>query len=264
MSTEQQMKIPTSILIDIPLYDGSIDDAVEICLQVCTDPANSRENRCISLTGAHGIVFAQKIPHFKEILQGFYMNLPDGMPGVWASRLKGANKIERCYGPDFFEAMMRASASTPIKHYLCGGKEGVADKLKKVCKSQFGNDNIVGTFSPPFRPVEQFDYRTIAEDINRSGADLVWIGLSTPKQEQFATRLSKYTDVHILATVGAAFDFHIGNVRQAPKIVQQTGFEWLFRMLTEPGRLFRRYLEIVPKFLFYSVREIIRYKWKKS
>lgn len=257
------MNIPTSILIDIPLFDGSIDDAVATCLEICTGEGNARKNRCVSLTGAHGMVYSRKDDDFKRLLQSFFINLPDGMPGVWASRMKGAVKMKRCYGPDFFETFMRASATTPVTHFLCGGKEGVAERLKQNCYEKFGNSNIVGTYCPPFKPVEEFDYHMIAEKINRSGADVVWIGLSTPKQEQFAARLSEYTDVHILATVGAAFDFHIGNVRQAPKMIQKMGLEWLFRLMTEPGRLFRRYVEIVPKFLFYSIKEIITHKSSK-
>lgn len=257
------MRIPTYNLVDIPLFDGTIDDAVTICIQSCAEPAPSNKNFCISLTGAHGIVYARKDPDFRKLLQAFYINLPDGMPGVWASRIKGAKKMERCYGPDFFATFMKASAATPVKHYLCGGKEGVAGRLKQNCEEKFGNKNIVGTHCPPFEPVEDFDYPAIAGDINRSGADIVWVGLSTPKQEQFATRLAEYTDVHFLITVGAAFDFHIDIVRQAPQLVQKMGLEWFFRLLMEPKRLYKRYMEIVPLFLYYCALDLMKTKQQK-
>jgi N-acetylglucosaminyldiphosphoundecaprenol N-acetyl-beta-D-mannosaminyltransferase len=104
------------------------------------------------------------------------------------------------------------------------------------------------------------ELKLLAEDINSKNTDIVWIGLSTPKQEIFAYRLSKYTNVHFLCTVGAAFDFHIGAVRQAPPVLQKMGLEWLFRLIMEPKRLFGRYLVIVPLFLYYGIFDIITYK----
>jgi N-acetylglucosaminyldiphosphoundecaprenol N-acetyl-beta-D-mannosaminyltransferase len=97
----------------------------------------------------------------------------------------------------------------------------------------------------------------LGQQINASGANVVWIGLSTPKQETFAKLLSQYTDVQFLVTVGAAFDFHTGKVRQAPPFLQRIGLEWLFRLIKEPRRLYRRYLEIVPFFLYYNLKEFL-------
>lgn len=182
------------------------------------------------------------------------------MPGVWVGRGKGASDMKRCYGPDLFANLMERSAGKDVQHYLCGGKEGVAEKLKKACADRFGNTNIVGTYSPPFKKVNEYDYEGIADQINRSGADVVWVGISTPKQEKFAKRLSRYTDVHFLITVGAAFDFHIGELRQAPNWMQKVGLEWFFRLIVEPRRLYRRYLEIVPAFLFYGIKDVIKHK----
>lgn len=245
----------TEFITDVPLFNGDIKQAVENCSQHTLNK-NKAENHCISLTGAHGMVYAQKNPEFKELLQSFYTNLPDGMPGVWVGKLKGASGMKRCYGPDFFAEMLKETASEEINHFFCGGKEGVADKLKKACEEKFNNHNIVGTYCPPFLPVDKFNYKEIAEVINQSAADIVWIGISTPKQEQFAQRLSEYTNVYFLITVGAAFDFHIGNVRQAPLWIQNAGLEWFFRLLMEPRRLCKRYMEIVPAFLYYSAVDL--------
>lgn len=248
-------------IVGVPIYNGTIPKAIETCSQLIDE--NTPNNNCISLTGAHGVVTAQKEPQFKELLNSFFLNLPDGMPNVWVSRLKGGRDIKRCYGPDFFKEFMKASANSSITHFLCGGKEGVAVQLEKVCSKKFDNNNIVGTFCPPFLTVGEYDYECIADKINKSGADVVWIGISTPKQEQFASRLSEFTDVHFLITVGAAFDFHIGNVRQAPEWMQKNGLEWFFRLLVEPKRLWRRYLEIVPLFLYYSSLDIVKHTFKK-
>lgn len=249
-------------IVGVPIYNGTIPNAIEMCSQLIHN--DDPQNRCISLTGAHGVVTAQQEPDFKSLLNSFFLNLPDGMPNVWVSRLKGGKDVKRCYGPDFFMEFMKASADSSIAHFLCGGKEGVADKLEKACSEKFENDNIVGTFCPPFLTVEEYDYTSIAKEINESRADIVWVGISTPKQEQFAARLSEHTDVHFLITVGAAFDFHIGNVRQAPDWMQKNGLEWFFRLSVEPKRLWRRYLEIVPLFLYYSGLDLAKHKFKKE
>lgn len=258
-ATDKRYPGNTIAVVDVPLFAGNIDAAVEHLISVVVGP-QARQNLCISSTGAHGIVYAQKDPDFKRLLHSFYLNLPDGMPGVWVGKIKGAHQIRRCYGPDFFAEAMKRTADREISHFLCGGMDGVAERLKISCREKFGNDRVVGTYCPPFKPVEEFDYRSIAEIINESGADIVWIGLSTPKQEQFAARLAPHLDVHFLVTVGAAFDFHIGEVRQAPDRIQKLGLEWLFRLVVEPRRLFKRYAEVVPSFLYYSVLDLIQFK----
>ena len=122
---------------------------------------------------------------------------------------------------------------------------------------KFGNNNVVGTFSPPFRPMTDDEMKILAEDINSKGTDIVWVGLSTPKQEIFANQLAQYAHVHFIITVGAAFDFHTGKVTQAPKILQKMGLEWFFRLCMEPKRLYKRYGVVVPLFIFYNVREFL-------
>lgn len=246
-------------VLGVQMYNSDLDTFVDHVLDVVSR-ANTKKNRCVSATGAHGIIYAKKNASFKETLNSFYTNLPDGMPGVWVGRQKGAGEMRRCYGPDLFADLMQASAATDAKHFLCGGKEGVADQLKKACADKFDNENVVGTYCPPFKSVEEYDYEEIAGQINESGADVVWIGISTPKQEQFAKRLSRYTDTHFLITVGAAFDFHIGELQQAPTWMQKSGLEWFFRLVVEPRRLYRRYFEIVPAFLFYGIKDVVTHK----
>lgn len=218
-----------------------------------------RDSRCISATGAHGLVHAQHDREFAAILSQFHMNLPDGMPGVWVGRyVKNARGMERMRGPDFFRSLITRSASTSVRHYFCGGKEGVANRLRDVCAANFGNLNVVGTYCPPFRALNDDEWQMLADEIMASRADVVWIGISTPKQERFAYELSKRVKVHYIATVGAAFDFHTGSVREAPVVVQKSGLEWLYRMLLDPKRLARRYVEVVPLFLYYNVRDLVQ------
>ncbi len=242
-------------VLGVKLYNKDIPAFLSSHLQ---NNLNANRNNCVSATGAHGIVFAQKNAEFKKILSEFYTNLPDGMPGVWIGRLKGAKEMNRCYGPDFFRAAIIATKNEKINHFFCGGKEGVADELKKACEKNFGNRNIVGTYSPPFREMTDDEMKTLADQINSLNTNIVWIGLSTPKQEVFAYRLSKFTNVNIICTVGAAFDFHTGKVKQSPSWIQQIGMEWFFRLLMEPKRLWKRYFEIVPLFILYNLIELMR------
>ncbi|MBD2701424.1 WecB/TagA/CpsF family glycosyltransferase [Spirosoma sp. BT702] len=242
-------------VLDVTLYDAGLEAAVNGLLWRC-DSSWPRDNKCISATGAHGLVTAFKEPDFKQVLDSFYWNLPDGMPGVWIGKLKGAKRMTRCYGPDVFKQVFEDSANSSIKHFLCGGKEGVADELKAAVGRKFGNHGVVGTYCPPFRDMTDSEFQQLAETINRSGANIVWIGLSTPKQERFARRLAKWTEVNFIVTVGAAFDFHTDRVIQAPGWMQKLSLEWFFRLMTEPKRLYKRYLEVIPLFIFLNLKEV--------
>ena len=242
-------------VLGIPLYDRGLARAVADAAATCTGGAR-RLNRCVSATGAHGLVLAQRDAAFAAVLRACHWNLPDGMPGVWIGRLKGAKAMDRCYGPEFFRRVLTATREQPVRHFLCGGNEGVADELRAVCAHQFGNPGVVGTHCPPFRTLTDAEVQTIAERANALAVDIVWIGISTPKQETLARRLAAYLDAHFIVTVGAAFDFHTGRTRQAPAVVQRMGLEWLFRLCLEPRRLYKRYLQVVPMFIFYNLREL--------
>ncbi len=254
--------MPGSVrVLDIPLYDADIPSAVNL---VASHLWNAeRGNHCISATGAHGLVFARKNPSFRTVLKGFFMNLPDGMPGVWIGRIKGARNMKRCYGPDFFKALLTHTANMEVNHFFCGGNQGVAEDLREKVATRFQNRHVTGVYCPPYLGVDEYDYPSIARMINESKADVVWIGLSTPKQEQFAAHLAGHSTVKFIITVGAAFDFHTDRVDQAPSWIQKAGLEWFYRLVKEPRRLYKRYLEIVPLFLFYNLGELANFAAKK-
>lgn len=261
MNPEDKSKQMVRVL-NIPVYDGALFDAVTTVISSCSK-AGTDHNLCISATGAHGLVYSRRNPDFADVLKAFFLNLPDGVPAVWIGKLKGASKMQRCYGPHFFAEVMSMSAYSEVRHFLCGGKEGVAEELKKVCEVKFENRNCVGTFSPPFRTMDDNEMLSLGQMINKSGADIVWIGLSTPKQEVFARRLSEYTKTKFIVTVGAAFDFHAGRVKEAPQLMQRYGLEWLFRLLKEPRRLFKRYIQIVPLFIIYGTVDVLTFYMRK-
>jgi N-acetylglucosaminyldiphosphoundecaprenol N-acetyl-beta-D-mannosaminyltransferase len=203
-------------------------------------------------------VFANKHSGFKDILNKFYCNLPDGMPIVWVGHLKGQKEMQRCTGLDTFQEVMTSTASYPIKHFFCGGKQGIALQLQEASSQKLGNANVVGTYSPPFTEMTYEEYAVLGAIINASGANVVWIGLSTPKQEIFAANLAKHVNVNYIITVGAVFDFFTGNLQRAPNWIQKFGLEWLYRLLKEPRRLFKRYAEIVPMFVWLNIKALFK------
>ena len=236
----------------VPFYAGTLEALVDHLIDLAQSEKN---NCCIHPADAHVLVHADKDASYKNLLQNSYLNLPDGMPIVWLGRWMGFTKMKRCYGPDLFKMMMMSSAKTPIRHFLCGGKDGIAIALKEICSKRFGNQQIVGTYSPPFREMTDAEMKALGEMIIAAQADVVWIGLGAPKQEKFAHRLTSFTKTSLLITVGAAFDFHTDLVKQAPRWMQRSGMEWLFRMMMEPKRLGKRYALVIPKFLQLAIRQ---------
>jgi N-acetylglucosaminyldiphosphoundecaprenol N-acetyl-beta-D-mannosaminyltransferase len=241
-------------VLEIPLYDLGMKSAVQHIIDVCK--GDQKENRCVSATGAHGLVYAKTNKEFSDLLKSFYINLPDGRPGALVGKIKGGRNMKQVTGPDFFRNLMELSSHTEIKHYFCGGKEGVAEELKSNCENKFHNHNIVGLYSPPFRNMTDEELKVLGDEINAKNTDIVWIGLSTPKQEFFAQRLSRFVKVHFLVTVGAAFDFHSDKLKEAPWIFQYFYLEWFYRLCMDPKRLWKRYIEIVPKFIYYNIKEL--------
>jgi N-acetylglucosaminyldiphosphoundecaprenol N-acetyl-beta-D-mannosaminyltransferase len=242
-------------IIGVDMFVGSNSDFTESLIESVNKKESFQKNRLISATSAHGMVWSNQNSEFKKIISAFYLNLPDGQPTAWIGWLKGFKKMERCPGVGLFDTVMRNSASHSIQHFFCGGKEGVAIALKESVAKDLGNKNVAGTYSPPFRPMNENEWKALGEMIDASGANIVWIGLSTPKQEQFAYTLSNYCKVDYILTVGAVFDFFTGNLSYAPLWIRNMGLEWLYRLIKEPRRLFGRYINIVPSFIWLNLKE---------
>jgi N-acetylglucosaminyldiphosphoundecaprenol N-acetyl-beta-D-mannosaminyltransferase len=180
---------------------------------------------------------------------------PDGMPEVWLGRLAGHEEIEKVYAPDIMMDTFEASVERGYRHFLYGGKEGVAEKLSRVLRQRYPGIEIVGTYCPLFRPLTEREVADISAEINRSGADVVWCGLGCPKQERWMAQFRPLVQVPVLIGVGAGFDFLSGEKPLAPKWIQQSGLEWFYRMVSEPKRLVRRYASVVPRFIWLNLLE---------
>ena len=212
----------------------------------------------VAAANTHVVTLARHDRVFKEALGQFDLLLPDGMPLVWCmNRFSGAGMKDRVYGPTFMLRVLDASAGK-LSHFLLGGSEELLGALQKTLGEKFPEIRIAGAYSPPFGgwPADEDD-RIIAR-IAESGAEFVWVGLGCPKQELWIARNKSKLPPAVYGAVGAAFAFHAGRVSQAPKWVQDRGLEWLYRLLAEPGRLWRRYLVYNSLFIFYLVKDFLR------
>jgi N-acetylglucosaminyldiphosphoundecaprenol N-acetyl-beta-D-mannosaminyltransferase len=203
----------------------------------------------VCVTGVHGVSEAQADPEFRAILNAAFLNTPDGMPMSWVGRLQGHRTMDRVYGPDLMRDLSAAGVARGAKHFYYGGKEGVAEELKRKMEEKFPGIQIVGTYTPPFRPLNESEEKELIERIAILKPDFFWVGLSTPKQERFMAQYWQKLDAKIFFGVGAAFDMHAGQVQQAPFWMQRSGLEWLFRLIVEPRRLWKRYMINNPLFL---------------
>jgi len=211
----------------------------------------------VAAANTHVVTLARHDGAFKEALGQFDLLLPDGMPLVWCmNRFSGAGMKDRVYGPTFMLHVLEASGAQ-YSHFLLGGSEELLEALQKTLSEKFPGIRVAGTYSPPFRqwPADE-DARIIAR-IAESGAQFIWVGLGCPKQELWIARNKSKLPPGVYSAVGAAFAFHAGRVSQAPKWVQDRGLEWLYRLLAEPGRLWKRYLVYNSLFVFYLFRDYL-------
>lgn len=212
------------------------------------------EHHYVCVTGVHGIMESQDDPELLAIHNRSGLTVPDGMPTVWAGHWAGFKSMERVYGPDLMPSFIEAGVSQGWKHYLYGGGEGVGDVLEEKLRERFPGVEIVGKHCPPFRPLTDAEEQDVVEMINTSGADVVWVGLSTPKQERWMDRMAHRLDANVVLGVGAAFDINADLLHRAPGWIQRIGMEWFYRLVKEPRRLAKRYLKNNPRFIWRILR----------
>lgn len=218
--------------------------------------AEGNANHYIAVTGMHGVSEAQRDPSFRTVLNEADLVVPDGMPLVWLARRRGFPLERRVYGPELMETFCRQVGSE-FRHFLYGGGPGIADRLADVMTSRY-NCNVVGTMTPPFRDLTPAERDEIVDQINVSKADVIWVGLSTPKQEKWMASNKAALRAPVSVGVGAAFDFLAGIKSSAPPWMQENGLEWLYRLGKEPRRLWRRYLVGGSTFAYRVLRDEVR------
>jgi N-acetylglucosaminyldiphosphoundecaprenol N-acetyl-beta-D-mannosaminyltransferase len=233
-------------LLGVPLsltdYDGTLD------WMDGTVEAGGRGYVCVA--NVHTVMGSREDPELRDALLASSLTVPDGQPLVWALNSYGHALRDRVYGPELMFRACERAAVTGRRMYLYGGRnQGALVQLALNLRRRHPGLQIVGGHAPPFRELEEDEREAIAEEINRSGADIVWVGIGVPKQEKWMAAMRDRLSAPVLVGVGAAFDFHAGLVPQAPGWMQYAGLEWVFRLLQEPRRLWRRYLRYNPLFI---------------
>ena len=211
----------------------------------------------VCVTGVHGVMEAQRDAELLRILNEAALNLPDGMPMTWVGRRQGFRKMARVFGPDFMTAMCSLSVERGYRIFLYGGKPGVAETLRATLQSKLPGLKVAGTYTPPFRNLNAQEERELLDQLRELRPHILWIGLSTPKQERFMARMASRVKVPLMVGVGAAFDFHTGAIRDCAPWIKRAGLQWLHRLLQDPRRLWKRYLVNVPAFLWQIAREML-------
>lgn len=207
------------------------------------------EQHYVCVTGVHGVMESQDDTRLRDIHNASGLTTPDGMPMVWAGRMAGVAHMDRVYGPDLMLELLQRAAQRGWSSYFYGGAEGVPELLARRLCERFEGLRVAGTYSPPFRPLTPAEDAEVVDRINAAAPDLVWVGLSTPKQERWMADHVGRLDAPVLLGVGAAFDIHAGTLPQAPFWMQRSGTEWAYRLAREPRRLWRRYLRNNPRFV---------------
>lgn len=212
--------------------------------------------RYISACTVHTVMECQRDPAMRHAINQAGLAVPDGMPLVWLARRHSQRPVSRVYGPDLMLALCQQSAARGYRHYFWGGAPGVPEQLVKNLQAKFPGLAVAGVYSPPFQPLTGPEDETTISRLNQARADVIWVGLGTPKQDLWMAANRPRLTAPVLIGVGAAFDFHTGRIPQAPKWMQRSGLEWLFRLWQEPRRLAYRYLVYNPLFVFHTLAQL--------
>jgi len=235
---------------------------MHIALEEIGNWISTQQRKYICVTPAHSIMDCLKSPELYPLFNESGMTTPDGMSVAWLLKLRGYPYVERVAGSDLMDAVMQLSVSKGWRHYFYGGKEGIPVRLAAHFRSKYPGVQIVGIYSPPFRPLTPEEDREIIRSIRQAKPDILWVGISSPKQERWMAAHVNKLDVPVLVGVGAAFDFLSGEKKRAPLWMQDLGMEWLFRFMSEPKRLYPRY-RAYPRFVVLSIIQMLQL-WKED
>jgi N-acetylglucosaminyldiphosphoundecaprenol N-acetyl-beta-D-mannosaminyltransferase len=247
-------QIPTREILGVEFamtdYRGAIDAMDEM--------VERRERGYVCAVAVHALTLGLDDPEMAGALRDATLVLPDGMPVVWAANLLGANLSDRVYGPELMLRYSDRCAERGHRVWLYGGRDqGSLVQLALNLRRRHPGINIVGGYSPPFRPMTEEEEDALVDQINDARPDVLWVGIGVPKQEKWMARMRDRLDVPVMCGVGAAFDFHAGRISQAPAWMQQRGLEWIYRIAQEPRRLLPRYLYFNPRFVLAFARQYL-------
>jgi N-acetylglucosaminyldiphosphoundecaprenol N-acetyl-beta-D-mannosaminyltransferase len=248
--------LPSLNVLGIAINAISLDRAASTIV----DMARQEKRSTVAVAAVHSVVDAQDMPEAKSAMKNATLCVPDGVPLVWLLRLNGFTDVSRVFGPDLMLETSRLMGLNRMSAYYFGGREGVADDLARRLEDDYAGLRTAGTCSPPFREMTEAEKDRIADTINAAGPDVVWIGLGSPKQERWMAEFRTRLKAPVIIGIGAAFDYNTGRLTRAPRWMQKCALEWLYRLIQEPRRLWRRYLRNNPLFLWFLFCQRYRLK----
>jgi N-acetylglucosaminyldiphosphoundecaprenol N-acetyl-beta-D-mannosaminyltransferase len=247
ISQPEKVNFPSLNVLGIPIHATTLDNAAYSIVEM----AHSGQAATIAIAAVHSVVDAQDDPQAKYAMSGATLCVSDGVPLVWLLRLCGFRNITRVFGPDLMLEVSHRLAETGLAAFYLGGAEGVAEELAKRLERTNPGLKTAGVFSPPFREMSGIEKDQLVDMINASGARIAWVGLGSPKQERWMNEFGPRLRSAVLIGVGAAFDYNTGRLTRAPVWMQKCALEWLYRLIQEPRRLWRRYMRNNPLFVWY-------------
>ena len=246
-------EFPRFRVLDVALTGARIERVVAALVSM----ARGRGRHYVCVFAVDSVLKCHDDPRLAAIANASTMTLCDGMPLVLAARRFAHLDATRCYGPDVMLGVLDQGRAAGLRHYFYGGpNEETSRRLRENMEAKFPGLRVVGAEVPPFRPLTADERAETARRINAAAPDVVWVGIGTPKQDFWVSEMRPLLDAPVLVAVGAAFNFHAGMVSQAPRWMQRSGLEWVYRLCAEPRRLWRRYLIGNPRFLFLTVRQL--------
>jgi N-acetylglucosaminyldiphosphoundecaprenol N-acetyl-beta-D-mannosaminyltransferase len=246
-------------IFGVPISKLSLEQTIE---KVATLAKAKARTTLVTFTNVHMLTEGCRISRFHEVHAGMDLNCPDGMPLVWIGRLTSGNTHRVC-GPDFMQAFMASPLSRGLRHFFFGGGEGTGQLVIAELQSRHPGIQIAGSYTPPFREMTREEDAAAVEQINQANADVVWVCLGCPKQEIWMHEHRDRVRASVLLGVGLAFDIIAGKRSRAPKFMRRAGLEWLYRLISEPRRLMKRYAVSNTMFFALLCGEFFGPKWKR-
>lgn len=249
------MKTPIlgSNITALPSYEKAFQEVLRF-LREENSPAY------ITVNNVHTVVEGVLRPDYREITNHALLALPDGKPLSVVAKWKGVKDIGRVFGPTFFEKTLEWGQAEGLKHFLFGGSEQTLAKLREEIARRFPRAQVAGAVSPPFRPLTEEENAAFVRQMNASGADIVWVAFGAPRQERWMFANYRRLRRGVMIGIGAGFDYLAGNTRHAPQWMKNASLEWLYRLIQEPGRLWKRYLVTNTLFIIYIALEMLGMK----
>ena len=244
-NNNENKKIKTCNILKVNIAVTNMKETV----QYITEHIQVLKGKYICVSNVHTTVMAYEDEHYRTVQNAAALALPDGKPLSVVSRKRGFKEAQRVTGPD----LMLELFHKPFRHYFYGGKEETLHILEKKLREKYPNIQIAGMYSPPFRPLSEEEDKEVVDNINASGADILWVGLGAPKQEKWMYAHQNQVNT-LMIGVGAGFDYHAGIIKRAPVWMQKCSLEWLYRLFQDPKRLWKRYVSTNGRFLWLLLR----------